>query len=237
MKQKENYLKFAWLMTFFACMPSFLTAGITGGSENEIAQHTVKVSGLVVDTQDEPLIGASVSVRGTTTGIVTDMDGKFTLDVPSQGVLIVSFIGYVTQEIPVEGKTTFQIVLTENVELLDEVVVMAYNSTVKRKLANAVTVVDVEQISNLASYPTLTSALQGRTPGVYINNSSGLPGSTPSLNIRGNNAPYTSPLYVIDGIVQDAETFNKLNSQDIESLTIMKDAASSAVYGPLPEMA
>ena len=104
---------------------------------------------------------------------------------------------------------------------------MAYNTTVKRKLTNAVTTVDTEQISDLAAYSSVSQAIQGRAPGVYISNSTGMPGSTPSLKIRGNDAP----LYVIDGIVQDAETFNRLNSQDIESISIMKDAASAAVYG------
>lgn len=117
--------------------------------------------------------------------------------------------------------------MKEDTELLDEVVVMAYNTTVKRKLTNAVTTVDTEQISDLAAYSSVSQAIQGRAPGVYISNSTGMPGSTPSLKIRGNDAP----LYVIDGIVQDAETFNRLNSQDIESISIMKDAASAAVYG------
>ncbi|MDR1600859.1 MAG: carboxypeptidase-like regulatory domain-containing protein, partial [Tannerella sp.] len=116
MKQKQNYFKFAWLMLVFVCMPYVLAAEKTVEPENGIVQQTIKISGLVVDAQNEPVIGASVSVKGTTTGIVTDVDGKFTLDVPSQGVLQVSFIGYVTQEIPVEGKTTFKIVLAENVE-------------------------------------------------------------------------------------------------------------------------
>lgn len=125
------------------------------------------------------------------------------------------------------SQRSFNIVMKEDTELLDEVVVMAYNTTVKRKLTNAVTTVDTEQISDLAAYSSVSQAIQGRAPGVYISNSTGMPGSTPSLKIRGNDAP----LYVIDGIVQDAETFNRLNSQDIESISIMKDAASAAVYG------
>lgn len=135
--------------------------------------------------------------------------------------------GYGTQEIVIGSQRSFNIVMKEDTELLDEVVVMAYNTTVKRKLTNAVTTVDTEQISDLAAYSSVSQAIQGRAPGVYISNSTGMPGSTPSLKIRGNDAP----LYVIDGIVQDAETFNRLNSQDIESISIMKDAASAAVYG------
>jgi TonB-linked SusC/RagA family outer membrane protein len=234
MKSKNNYLQITWMILVFICIPlSFAAKERHNASGEEIAQQTRRITGTVLDADNEPVIGASVSVAGTATGTVTDIDGQFTLDVPAQGVLRVSFIGYRTQELQLDGKTAYSVVLEENTEMLDEVVVMAYNTTVKRKLANAVTVVDVKQVSDLAAYPSLTSALQGRTPGVYISNSSGLPGSIPSLNIRGNNDSYTSPLYVIDGIVQDAETFNKLNSQDIESLNIMKDAASAAVYGAI----
>ena len=194
----------------------------------ETAMQVSTVEGLVLDVHGDPIVGANVMVKGTTNGTITDVEGKFRLNNINSGVLIVSFIGYQTQEVVVKGnEKSLRIVLKDDTELLDEVVVMAYNSTVKRKLTNAVTSVDTKQISDLAAYSSVSQALQGRTPGVYINNTTGMPGSTPSLKIRGND----EPLYVIDGIVQDAETFNRLNSQDIESLTIMKDAASAAVYG------
>jgi len=159
--------------------------------------------------------------------VITDVDGNFVLNVSPGSTLQISYVGYGTQEIVIGSQRSFNIVMKEDTELLDEVVVMAYNTTVKRKLTNAVTTVDTEQISDLAAYSSVSQAIQGRAPGVYISNSTGMPGSTPSLKIRGNDAP----LYVIDGIVQDAETFNRLNSQDIESISIMKDAASAAVYG------
>lgn len=159
--------------------------------------------------------------------MITDVDGNFVLNVSPGSTLQISYVGYGTQEIVIGSQRSFNIVMKEDTELLDEVVVMAYNTTVKRKLTNAVTTVDTEQISDLAAYSSVSQAIQGRAPGVYISNSTGMPGSTPSLKIRGNDAP----LYVIDGIVQDAETFNRLNSQDIESISIMKDAASAAVYG------
>lgn len=194
----------------------------------EIRQSSVRITGTVVDVQGEPIIGASVVEKGTSNnGVITDVDGNFVLNVSPGSTLQISYVGYGTQEIVIGSQRSFNIVMKEDTELLDEVVVMAYNTTVKRKLTNAVTTVDTEQISDLAAYSSVSQAIQGRAPGVYISNSTGMPGSTPSLKIRGNDAP----LYVIDGIVQDAETFNRLNSQDIESISIMKDAASAAVYG------
>lgn len=199
--------------------------------QQEIRQSSVRITGTVVDAQGEPVIGASVVEKGTSNGVITDVDGNFVLNVSPGSTLQVSYVGYGTQDIVIGSQRSFNIVMKEDTELLDEVVVMAYNTTVKRKLTNAVTTVATEQISDLAAYSSVSQAIQGRAPGVYINNSTGMPGSTPSLTIRGNNDKYTSPLYVIDGIVQDAETFNRLNSQDIESISIMKDAASAAVYG------
>lgn len=194
----------------------------------EIRQSSVRITGTVLDVQGEPIIGASVVEKGTSNnGVITDVDGNFVLNVSPGSTLQISYVGYGTQEIVIGSQRSFNIVMKEDTELLDEVVVMAYNTTVKRKLTNAVTTVDTEQISDLAAYSSVSQAIQGRAPGVYISNSTGMPGSTPSLKIRGNDAP----LYVIDGIVQDAETFNRLNSQDIESISIMKDAASAAVYG------
>lgn len=219
-------------IVFSTMIASALLAGgpqIAFADVNEVqtAWQSGTVKGKVVDVSGEPIIGANVMVKGTTNGTITDIDGNFTLSNIQEGTLIISFVGYKTQEITVDGQTSVKIILNEDTEMLDDVVIMAYNSTVKRKLVNAVTTVDTKQISELASYSSTAQALQGRTPGVYISNSTGMPGATPSLVIRGNN----TPLYVIDGIVQDAETFNRLNSQDIESLTIMKDAASAAVYG------
>lgn len=235
MKQKDKFL----MLLALSCLP-YGNAVATHSEgllslpiHQEVLQNVVKITGQVVDSQGEPVIGATVVEKGTTNGIVTDLDGNFSLSVSSAGKIQISYVGFQTQEINIGANRSFKIVLKEDTELLDEVVVMAYNSTVKRKLTNAVTTVDTKQISDLASYSSVSQALQGRTPGVYINNSTGMPGSVPSLTIRGNNDKYTSPLYVIDGIVQDAETFNRLNSQDIESLTIMKDAASAAVYGAI----
>lgn len=185
------------------------------------------VKGQVLDETGEPVIGASILVKGTTNGVITDIDGNFTLNGVSKGTLVVSFVGYKTQEVPFDGKNVLKIVLKEDAEVLDEVVVMAYNSTVKRKVVASVTNVDVKQVEKMGGYKDMGNALQGRVAGVIITNNSGGPDSSPSISIRGGG----DPMYVIDGIVQDKSAFMRLASQDIESLSVMKDAASSAVYG------
>lgn len=230
MRQKDRFL----LLLVLASLPigrmaaEELESTSPSPIRQEIRQSSVRITGTVVDVQGEPIIGASVVEKGTSNnGVITDVDGNFVLNVSPGSTLQISYVGYGTQEIVIGSQRSFNIVMKEDTELLDEVVVMAYNTTVKRKLTNAVTTVDTEQISDLAAYSSVSQAIQGRAPGVYISNSTGMPGSTPSLKIRGNDAP----LYVIDGIVQDAETFNRLNSQDIESISIMKDAASATVYG------
>lgn len=230
MRQKDRFL----LLLVLASLPigrmaaEELESTSPSPIRQEIRQSSVRITGTVVDVQGGPIIGASVVEKGTSNnGVITDVDGNFVLNVSPGSTLQISYVGYGTQEIVIGSQRSFNIVMKEDTELLDEVVVMAYNTTVKRKLTNAVTTVDTEQISDLAAYSSVSQAIQGRAPGVYISNSTGMPGSTPSLKIRGNDAP----LYVIDGIVQDAETFNRLNSQDIESISIMKDAASAAVYG------
>lgn len=230
MRQKDRFL----LLLVLASLPigrmaaEELESTSPSPIRQEIRQSSVRITGTVVDVQGEPIIGASVVEKGTSNnGVITDVDGNFVLNVSPGSTLQISYVGYGTQEIVIGSQRSFNIVMKEDTELLDEVVVMAYNTTVKRKLTNAVTTVDTEQISDLAAYSSVSQAIQGTCPGVYISNSTGMPGSTPSLKIRGNDAP----LYVIDGIVQDAETFNRLNSQDIESISIMKDAASAAVYG------
>ncbi len=207
------------------CLAIFLLFGTL----NVWAQSR-NLTGTVTDAATgEPLPGVTIVIQGATIGTVSDVNGTFALNVTSGNILSFSYVGYVKQEITITDQTSLQIALEEDAKLLDEVVVVAYGSVVKRKLTNAVTSVNVKPIEDLGGYTNIASALQGRTPGVYISNTSGLPGSTPSLSIRGSEAP----LYVIDGIVQDAANFNRLNSQDIESISIMKDAASAAVYGAL----
>lgn len=205
----------------------FLTLFAAGTSVATMAQQAV-VKGSVLSHDGEPVIGASIKVKGTTQGITTDLDGNFTLNVPNKGaILVVSYVGCQTQEISLNGKKTLTITLQEDSEILDDVVVVAYGSTVKRKLTNAVSTVNVKQIESLAGYSDVTTALQGRAPGVIITNSDGSLNAQSGISIRGGS----DPLYIIDGVVADKGTFSLLNSQDIASISIMKDAASAAVYG------
>ena len=215
---------------FIGCPDGWAVPATPMSAVASVMQSSV-VKGTVIDANGEPIIGASVVVKGNTTiGTITDLNGNFELaNTPSQGVLIISYVGYQTKEVSYSAGRTLEIVLKEDTETLDEVVVVAYGTVVKRKITNAVTSVDVKHIEDLGGYTDLSTALQGRTPGAIITNSSGMPGSTPNISIRGGG----TPLFVIDGIVQDQATFNLLNSQDIESISLMKDAASAAVYGAL----
>ncbi len=214
-----------FLTSFCLGVPLPMSAGVD--SISGIFQ-TGLVNGIVLDTDGNPIIGANVKVKGSNNGTITDVDGRFTInDISSDAVLVISYIGYETQNISVKGKRTIEVILKEDSEVLDEVVVMAYNSTVKRKVIASVTSVDMKNVEKMSGYKDIGNALQGRVPGVLINNTSGGPGSVPSISIRGGG----DPMYIIDGIVQNKDVFMRLSSQDIESLSIMKDAASSAVYG------
>lgn len=211
-----SILLFGSPQTVFADMPEVRTA-----------MQAVKVTGQVVDANDEPVIGATIQVKGSETGVISDINGDFTISVSPKATLVVSYIGYRTKEISLDGKISVKITMQEDTEMLDEVVVVAYGSTVKRKLTNAVSTVNVKQIENLAGYSDVTTSLQGRAPGVIITNSDGSLNAQSGISIRGGG----DPLYVIDGVVADKGIFSLLNSQDIESISIMKDAASAAVYG------
>lgn len=189
--------------------------------------QTLTVKGSVVDSGSEPVIGANILVEGTTNGAISDIDGNFILqNVPSNGKLVVSFIGYKSQTIDVKGQTVIKIVMKDDTELIDEVVVIGYGTTSTRKMASAVTAVKGEKLQDLP-FNSVTASLAGRATGVIVQSSGGEPGSTPSISIRGGGAP----VYVIDGVISDAWDFNTLNPTDIESLSVLKDAASLAVYG------
>lgn len=185
-----------------------------------------KISGTVKLPSGEPVIGALVLIKDTNIGVISDKEGRFTLDAPENAVLSVSYIGYETQELAVGNKTQLSILLEEDVKVMDEVIVIGYGTTSTRKLASAVTVVKGEDLQNLP-FNNVVSSLQGRATGVVVQQSGGEPGSIPSISIRGGNAP----TYVIDGVVSSAWDFNTLNATDIESISILKDAAATAIYG------
>ena len=188
------------------------------------------VSGTVTDANG-PLPGASVVVKGTTNGTQTDFDGKYTLDkVPSDAVLVVSFVGYKTQEVNVAGKTEINFILKENAGLLQEVVVTGYTTQTRADLTGAVGSVDVEQATKT---PVTNAAqlLQGRVAGVNVVNS-GAPGTAPKITIRGfGTTNNTNPLYIIDGVqTNDPNVLNTINPLDIKQMNVLKDGAAS-IYG------
>ena len=196
--------------------------------ETNVTQQTKKkVTGTVMDKNGEAIIGASVLEKGTTNGIITDIDGKFVLEVSDRSSLVISYIGYVSQTVLVGSKNEISIKLAEDSKTLDEVIVIGYGSTSSKKMVASVTAVKGEKLQNLP-FANVTATLQGRATGVVVQNSGGEPGSEPSISIRGGG----KPLYVIDGVIStDSWEFKTLNPNDIESLSVLKDAASLAVYG------
>ena len=191
-----------------------------------------KVSGTVVDAQGEPVIGASVVVKGTSTGTVTDFDGNFIIpSVPQNATLVFSYVGYRTQNIAVGGKSQFNVTLEEDKQLLDEVVVVGYGVQRKSDVTGALTRVGEKEL-NTKPVSNAFEALQGKAAGVDITTSE-RPGTVGSISIRGTRSISASsaPLYVVDGVPLQAGGIETLNPRDIESIDILKDASSTAIYG------
>ena len=195
------------------------------------SQSTISVSGTVTDNENQPLPGASVVLKGTTTGTQTDFDGNFILDnVPSNGVLIVSYIGYTSKEISINSQTSITISLQEDTQSLDEVVVIGYGTTTVKDLTSSITTVKSDELVKTPSGAAM-QALQGKVAGLQVV-SNGAPGSSPTIRVRGIGSYLggaSNPLYVVDGTFFDNIDF--LNSQDIETISILKDASASAIYG------
>ncbi|MEG1545021.1 MAG: carboxypeptidase-like regulatory domain-containing protein, partial [Tannerellaceae bacterium] len=200
-------------------------------AEKQIAQQSVKVTGVVVDAMTgEPVIGANVIVKGTTNGTSTDFDGNFALEAPAGVTLVVSYIGYLDMETKAAaGKMTIKI--KEDTQALGEVVVVGYGVQKKESLTGAMQVVSSEKLKD-ATTPSVENMLSGKAPGVYVNTGGGQPGAAGKIVIRGKATVNgsTDPLWVIDGVIVGDNSGN-LNPADVESMSILKDAASTAVYG------
>lgn len=194
----------------------------------------VLVKGTVKDNLGEGVPGASVQVKGTTEGTITDLDGKFGINVPNKNAtLVISFIGYVTVEQKVDTQKPMVITLKEDTKTLDEVVVVGYQEVRKRDLTGSVAKANMNDILT-APVASFDQALGGRIAGVNVTSGEGMPGGTMNIVIRGNNSltQENSPLYVIDGFpVEDASVSNTLNPSDIESIDVLKDASATAIYG------
>ena len=186
------------------------------------------VTGIVTDENGEPIIGANIIVKNDPTlGGITDVNGKFSITVPEKATLVISYIGYESKEIAVTNQSAIQVVLKESHSQLDEVIVVGYGSTSTRKTVSSVTSVKTDKIDELP-YTSTSAALQGRAAGVIVQQTGGEPGGTvPTISIRGGG----TPLYIIDGIIREPLDFNALTSSDIESISVLKDASATAVYG------
>lgn len=212
---------FSFAVIILLCLPIM--------SVKAVPSQTSTVSGVVISGTDElPLVGVSVLVKETANGTITDIDGNFKLNVVSGQTLVFSYIGYVTQEIVVTDQKSLNVILKEDTEILDEVVVVGYGVQKKKLVTGATVQVKGESLAKMNTNSSL-QGMQGQTPGVNISSTSGQPGSDMKVSIRGlGTVGNSSPLYLIDGVGGDIST---LNPADIESIDILKDAASAAIYG------
>ena len=195
----------------------------------------ITVKGTVIDETQFPVAGANVLVKGENTGVITDLDGNFSIQVPKKSsILVFSFIGFATQEVTVGNKTQLNIVLKEDGVMLNEVVAIGYATVKKSDLTGSVEKVDMEDLNKTSSL-SFDQALGGRVAGVQVVSSDGQPGQTSNIVIRGSNTISDvadgNPLYVIDGFATEDANASSINPNDIESIDILKDASATAIYG------
>ncbi|MBO5058535.1 MAG: TonB-dependent receptor plug domain-containing protein, partial [Prevotella sp.] len=196
-------------------------------SVTALAQSTIK--GKVVDEAGEAIIGASVMIKGSSQGTVTDLDGNFTVQVQPGGVLTISYIGYVTQD--VKAANGMKVTLKEDNTTLDDLVVVGYGVQKKSVVTASIAKVSSEDLEG-KSRLRADDALKGLAAGVNVTSSSGQPGSKSMIRIRGVGTINNSePLYIIDGMPTDQDGMEAVNPADIESMEVLKDAASGAIYG------
>ena len=221
-----------------------LLAAFVGFHALAAAQNLV-VTGSVTDSEGYPLDGATVLIKGTAQGVSVDSDGRYELSVPPDAVLVASYLGYMSQEKPVSGEHTINFILAEDTAYLDDVIVVAYGSMSKSDFTGSASQVKGDEIAQ-ASRESIDKGMVGKVSGVRIASDTGDPGSAGSVQIRGvgSISAGTSPLYVIDGVVMSSSTasdlqvgyksmgiLNTINPEDIESMTVLKDAAAASLYG------
>ena len=213
-----------------------LAPDINAGQASILSTSQTKntlVKGTVKDASGEPLIGVSVSVKGKSgIGTITDINGNFSIQCDANDTLVFSYIGYATLEFPVNGKSSLSISMKEDTKVLDDVIVVGYGTTTRKSAVGAVDQVKADMIEN-RPVANMTQALQGAAPNVIIQQRNHNPNDNKTnFNIRGiSTLNDNSPLFVIDGLVADGESFNKLNPMDIENISILKDAGTAAIYG------
>ncbi len=214
-----------------------LSLGMLGGltvcpvpAMASVTQQTIKVQGQVVDQNGEPLIGATVRVKGAQTGVVTDFDGNFSIDAASNATLLVSYVGYKDREIAVRGRAVIEkIELESDSQMLDQVVVIGYGTQKKADLTGSVAVVNADELKRV-SHSNISSMLEGKVAGVQIT-TDGQPGADPAVRIRGvGSFTNADPLYVVDGVPMGT-SIRDFSPNDIETIQVLKDASAGAIYG------
>ncbi|KAA5827977.1 SusC/RagA family TonB-linked outer membrane protein [Algibacter amylolyticus] len=213
------------------CCTVFLFLGVLMGNKMYAQDKTIPISGTITDQSGQPIPGVNILEQGTTNGTVTDFDGKYAFKVASKNsVLVISYVGFETQIINVEGKSVIDISLSDDLAALDEVVVVGYGSVKKKDLTGAVNTISASDVTD-RNVTSPLEAIQGNVPGVQISSSTGRIGDGFDITIRGSNSllSNTGPLYVVDGVPTDDISF--LNPQDISRMDILKDASSAAIYG------
>lgn len=219
------------LLVIFISLPILGISATTTIDENNFnvleQQQSRKLSGVVTDDNGEPLIGATILQKNTSNATISDANGRFTVNVSGDSPVIeVSYVGYLTKTIKIGNRTSLTIKLQEDSKLIDEVVVVGYGKSSVKRLTSSISSVKGDDLVNMPN-TNIISSLEGRATGVFIQSAGGEPGALPSISIRGGG----EPLYVIDGIPGTKQEFSVLSPSDIESFSILKDAAAAAVYG------
>lgn len=195
----------------------------------ELIAQSITISGTVTDSNKEAVIGANVLLKGTSTGTITDVEGKYQLTVPENGTLVFSSVGYTSQEIAVNKRRIINVTLSDDIMLIDEVVVVGYGTVRKSDLTGSVGKVTTSELNQLST-TDIGQAIAGRVAGVDVTSNSGAPGAGTKIRVRGYGTINSSdPLYVVDGF--PVSDIDYLSPQDIESLEILKDASATAIYG------
>ena len=204
---------------------------ILGAGALFVGAQNRQISGTVANPEGQPIVGATVVVDGTSAGTTTGSNGKFTLTAPADATLTVSFIGYQSQQIPVAGKTSIDVVLAEDTQAIDDVIVVAYGTAKKESFTGSAAVIKSENLEKRV-VSNVSKALEGQVAGVQTTSGTGQPGSNATVSIRGFGSINASsqPLYVVDGVAYSG-SINAINPDDIEAITVLKDASAGALYG------
>jgi len=232
-KNVKNLLLATKLTLILVCFAGLYSGfGATPGNESSEQQQTKVITGKVTDDTQQALPGASVVVKGTTVGIITDIDGKFSLRVPENAkTLVVSFVGMIPQEIEIGSKTTFNVLLVQETIGLEEVVAVGYGTVRKKDLTGSVSSVNSAKLAERSSF-SAAQAMQGKAAGVVVQQQNSNPGADAKVMIRGNRSlkATNDPLYVVDGVPL-VVGLSEISQSDIESIDILKDASATAIYG------